>query len=208
MDRSRKTKAGLRHAVVCPNVTGRTKERIAQSGLVLVRSPLLTSHKWRELVPSGLLACRCHDVFLWCYVCFALLRFRLYASVEAAALYSAVLRYAGAPIATRVSFSFLGGVAFSEYLFVPFPLCLCMDSTSYVLSFRMVFFYLVTTGWIFDISLCENSIKQSMPYANSQYALCQRSTESSSAENTNGSEVLKYCIELCTPDTIIGINWL
>ena len=26
-----KNKAGLRHAVVCPNVTGRTKERIAQS---------------------------------------------------------------------------------------------------------------------------------------------------------------------------------
>ena len=26
-----KTKAGLRHAVVCPNVTGRTKERITQS---------------------------------------------------------------------------------------------------------------------------------------------------------------------------------
>ena len=26
-----KTKAGLRHAVVCPNVTGRTKERTAQS---------------------------------------------------------------------------------------------------------------------------------------------------------------------------------
>ena len=25
----------------------------------------------------------------------------------------------------------------------------------------MVFFYLVTTGWIFDISLCENSINQS-----------------------------------------------
>ena len=27
---SEKVKAGLRHAVVCPNVTGRTKERIAQ----------------------------------------------------------------------------------------------------------------------------------------------------------------------------------
>ena len=27
----KKNKAGLRHAVVCPNVTGRTKERIAQS---------------------------------------------------------------------------------------------------------------------------------------------------------------------------------
>ena len=26
-----KNKAGLRHAVVCPNVTGRTKERIAQT---------------------------------------------------------------------------------------------------------------------------------------------------------------------------------
>ena len=26
-----KNKAGLRHAVVCPNVTGRTKEMIAQS---------------------------------------------------------------------------------------------------------------------------------------------------------------------------------
>ena len=26
-----KIKAGLRHAVVCPNVTGRTKERITQS---------------------------------------------------------------------------------------------------------------------------------------------------------------------------------
>ena len=56
-----KAKAGLRHAVVCPNVTGRTKRRIAQSkGLVLVHSPLLTSHKWRELVSSGRLVCRCH----------------------------------------------------------------------------------------------------------------------------------------------------
>ena len=26
-----KARAGLRHTVVCPNVTGRTKERIAQS---------------------------------------------------------------------------------------------------------------------------------------------------------------------------------
>ena len=32
-----------------------------------------------------------------------------------------------------------------------------MESRSYVLSFRMMFFYLVTTGWMFDISLCENS---------------------------------------------------
>ena len=58
------TNAGLRHAVVCPNVTGRTKKRIAQaSGLVLVRSPLLTSYKCRELVSSGRSVCRCHGVF-------------------------------------------------------------------------------------------------------------------------------------------------
>ena len=35
---------------------------------------------------------------------------------------------------------------------------------SYVLSFWFVFLYLVTTGWIFDISLsCDNSINQSIP---------------------------------------------
>ena len=66
--------------------------------------------------------------FPWCYGCFVLLRFRLYAFVEAAALRSIVLRYAGAPIATRVSFSFFGDVAFSEYFFVPFLLSLCMES--------------------------------------------------------------------------------
>ena len=33
-----------------------------------------------------------------------------------------------------------------------------MESTPYVFSFRMVFFYLMTTGWIIDISLlCKNS---------------------------------------------------
>ena len=55
--------------------------------------------------------------------------------------------------------------AFSEYrcmyiYLVPFPLSHCMENTSYVLSFRMMVFpYLVTTGWIFYISLCENSTK-------------------------------------------------
>ena len=61
-----KTKAGLRHAVVCPNMTGRTKKRIfhspKQAGSCW-RSPLLTSHKWRELVSSRRLVCRCHGVF-------------------------------------------------------------------------------------------------------------------------------------------------
>ena len=76
---------------------------------------------------------------------FVLLRFRLNAFVEAAALRSTVLRYAGAPIATRVfflfSFCLFGDVAFSEYLVFPLPFYFCMESTSYVFPFRMVIFY-------------------------------------------------------------------
>ena len=127
---------------------------------MLVRSPLLISHKWRELVSSGRLVCRCHDVFLWCYTfVFVLFRLRLYAFVEAATLCSIVLRYAGAPIATTRLFIFyfgllFGDVSFSEYFVFPLPaFSLCMESTPYVLSFWMVFSYLVTTDWIFDISL-------------------------------------------------------
>ena len=100
-------------------------------------------------------------LFCFASLCFV---FVVYAFVEAAALCSITLRYAGAPIATRVSFflsvfpffCLVGDVPFSEYFilfFVPFLPSLCTESTSYVLSFRMVFFYLVTTAWIFDISL-------------------------------------------------------
>ena len=127
---------------------------------MLVRSPLSTSHKWR--------VCRCHDVFLWCYLCFVLFRFRLYAFVEAAALRSTVLRYAGAPIATHTcfflfSFLLVWRCRVFRVFFVPLPFSLCMESTSYVLSSRLVFSYLVTRGWNFDISLiCENLINQSM----------------------------------------------
>ena len=42
---------------------------------MLVRSTLLTSHKWRKLVSSGRLVCRCHVVFLWFYFCFVLFCF-------------------------------------------------------------------------------------------------------------------------------------
>ena len=41
--------------------------------------------------------------------------------------------------------------------FVLLPLSLSVESTSYVPSFRMVFFYLVITGWILDIGLDEKS---------------------------------------------------
>ena len=165
-----KTKAGLRHAVVCPNVTGRTKKRIAQSKRARAGSLALveTRHKWRELVSSGRLVCRrCHAVFslvlrLFCFASF----FRAF--VEAAALRSNVLRYAGVPIAIT---------CFSLFLF--FFICRFFR-VLFLYHFRFLsvwqyyrvrrtffpsgwyFFYLVTTGWIFDISLlCENSINQS-----------------------------------------------
>ena len=56
-----------------PERDGKDQEEVPKaSGLVLVRLPLLTSHnKWRELVSSGRLVCRCHGVFsLVFYVCF------------------------------------------------------------------------------------------------------------------------------------------
>ena len=157
-----KTKAGLRHAVVCPNVTGRTKKtRLNKaSGLVLVRSPMLTSHMWREHVSSGRLVCRCHGVFSlvlrFFLFCFVFCLYHIYAVVEAGARRSIVLRYAGVPIATRVSFLlFIWRCRFFEYFFR--FLFVIGEYGVYVLSFRMIFFYLVTTGWIFYISLCENS---------------------------------------------------
>ena len=73
--------AGLRHAVVCSNVTGRTKERIAQSKRVRAGSLAhLTSHKWRELLSTMHLICKCHDVslllLLFCLLRISSLRFR------------------------------------------------------------------------------------------------------------------------------------
>ena len=118
---------------------------------------------WRELVPSWRLVCRCHGVFLWCYVCFVLLRFRLHAFAEAAALRSIVLRYAGAPIATRFFF-FFGDVAFSDYYFLyqfRFLFVWRVRRTFFPSELCFLFFCLVTMGWIFDISSCENSINQS-----------------------------------------------
>ena len=105
--------------------------------------------------------------------CFALLCFvfRLHAFVEAVALRSIVLRYAGAPAATRV-FSFWRCRFFRVFL-VPCPLSLCMESTSYVLFFRIMFFYIVTTDWSFDISLRESSTNQSINQSiNLLYAPC------------------------------------
>ena len=72
-----KVRAGLRHVVVCPNVTGRTKERIAQSKRARTGSlAIVDCHKWCKLVSFGRLVCRCHGVCslvlpLFCFVSFS-----------------------------------------------------------------------------------------------------------------------------------------
>ena len=97
-------------------------------------------------------------LFCFALLCFALLCFvfRRYAFVEAAALRSIVLRYAGAPIATRVSFFFEISL-FPEYCLYHCRFLFVWRVRRTFFPSRMVFFYLVTTGWILDISLCENS---------------------------------------------------
>ena len=95
-------------------------------------------------------------------VCFVLLRFRLHAFIEAVALRPIVLRHAGAPIATRL-FIYLFFVYLDMSLFPSIFLYHCRFSCVWrvrrsFVPFRMVCFYLVTTGWIFYISLCENPI--------------------------------------------------
>ena len=78
---------------------------------MLVRLALLTSHKWRKLVSSGRLVCRCHDVHYWCYVCLVLLCLASF-FVLTLPLKSRPFSqpsfdiYAGAPKATHVSFFF------------------------------------------------------------------------------------------------------
>ena len=88
---------GLRHAEVCPNMTGRTKEMMAQSKRALARS--LAGGP--NLYPPGVFVCRCPTAFLWRYVFSFLFCFRIFAFIEPAALRPIVLRYACAPMATR-----------------------------------------------------------------------------------------------------------
>ena len=129
---------------------------------MLVRSPLLTSHKWRELVPSWRWACRCHGVFLWRYLCFVLLRFRLFGFHRSRSPLLIRCSICKPPDSRTCfflfSFLFIWSVAFSDFFLGGGGHCRLLLYTSYVFSFRMVFFYLVTTGWIFDISLVEISI--------------------------------------------------
>ena len=112
-----KVRAGLRSAVVCPNVTGRTEERMVQSKRVRAGSLALASQKWHELVSFGSLVCRCHDCLsLLLRLLFVLFRFRLFAFIEGAALRSIVLRYACARQPNAVTTHCLCPLLFLVYL--------------------------------------------------------------------------------------------
>ena len=97
--------------------------------------------------------------FLWCYVCFVLLRFS-----------SLCFRSSHSPSFNRPSicrradshmsffFSFFLSLFLSIFFWYHFRfLFVWRVNRTFFLS-GWYFFYLVTTGWIFDISLCENSI--------------------------------------------------
>ena len=90
-----KVRAGLRHAVVCSNVMGKTKKRIAQSkrvraGSLAISCPA-TSGANLYLRAFGL-QMSCGPSLMLCL--FVLLRSRLYAFTEATVLRSIVLQYA------------------------------------------------------------------------------------------------------------------
>ena len=93
-----------------------------------------------------------------------LFHFCLYTFIEAAAVRSIVLRYAGSPTATRVFFFFLFVVLLEMMSLSSSIFCIIAVFSlygEYVVRFSLPdgVFYLVTTGCIFYISLCENSIK-------------------------------------------------
>ena len=120
---------------------------------------------WRELVSSGRFICRCHGVFIWSYVYFVLLRFRLYAFVEATALSfnrPSIRRRSD----SHMCFFFFFLVVYLEMSLFPSIFCTISAFSLYRRVRRTFFlsgwcfFYFVTTGWIFYISLCENSINQ------------------------------------------------
>ena len=150
------------------------REGPKQAGSRWFARPCWLATSGATLYPPGVWFADAMTYFSGVTFCLVLLRFRLYAFVEAAALRSIVLRYAGAPIATRISFFF--PFVYLEVLLFPIFFCPIAVFSLYgeyvVRSFLPVgLFYLVTTGWIFDISLCENSmkIKERIVYTSAPY---------------------------------------
>ena len=89
--------------------------------------------------------------------------------------------------------------ALSEYL----------ESMSYVLSFRMVFFYLVTTGWIFDISLRENRINQSINRQEKREATSRTpiGLVDEPEESCTGARRTETCVARCNSGHLFALSY-
>ena len=158
-----KARAGLRHALVCLNVTERTKGKI-------VRSKTLAIVDWPQVARTCIL--RAFDLQISCRLslvlrlfCFASLC--VYAFTEAAALRPTVLRSSICmrPDSHSCFFLFFLFLEMSPFLsiFVPLLCYVCIENTSHVSPTAWCLnFNLITTGWIFDISLYDQSINQSI----------------------------------------------
>ena len=133
---------------------------------------MLASHKWRELVSSGRLVCRCHDVFLWCYVCFCFASFSSLCFLRGSRGFSfnrppSICRRPDSHTCFFVSYLEMSLFPSIFCTIAAFPLNAfewSVRRTFFPSECWMVFFYLVTTGWIFDTSLllCDNSMIQSI----------------------------------------------
>ena len=148
--------AGLRYAVECPNVTRRIKERIARSKRARTGSVVLADYPHRALTcvlraMFGLQMPCCLSLALRL---FALFLFRIFSFIEAAAFRSIVLRYTCRYLTTIcVSFCCIYLLFLGTCCLFPSILYRChflfIWRARCMFSFRMVVFYLVTTGWIF-----------------------------------------------------------
>ena len=122
MDRCRESQGWTTACSGMPERDGKDqgKDSPKQAGSCWFARPCWLATSGANLYPPGVWFADAMTS-LWCYVCFVLLRFRLNAFVEAAALRSIVFRYAGAPIATRVSFFF--PFVYLEMSFFPKTFC-------------------------------------------------------------------------------------
>ena len=139
-----KARAGLRHSLVCLNVTGRTKGKLVQSKRA--RAGSLAIVDWPQVARTCILrafglqiSCRLSLVLRF----FSFTWFCVYAFTEAAALRPTVLR---SSICMRpdnhlcffLFFLFLEMSLFPS-IFVPLSCSVCTESTLHVSPFRMVF---------------------------------------------------------------------
>ena len=118
--------------------------------------------------------CRCHDVFLWCYVCSILLRFRLDAFVEAGPSFnrpSIYRRYDSHTCYFSFFFSFclFGDVAFSNFFLCRYRFLVLRDYV--VRSFLPNGYFLPCDHGLDFLEIINRSINQSI---NRAYCLSSR----------------------------------